>query len=114
MLNFCTLFDSNYLARGIALYRSLEKNCPSFHLYVFAFDDNCYEYLKKQQFSSLTPISLQEFEDEELLKIKPGRSAAEYCWTCTPSTIRYCIQRFKLDACTYLDADMIFYSTPKF
>jgi len=112
MLNFCTLFDSNYLARGIALYRSLEKSCPAFHLYVFAFDDNCYEFLKKQQLPYLTAISLKEFEDDELLGIKSSRSTAEYCWTCTPSTIRFCIQQYNLEACTYLDADMIFYADP--
>jgi hypothetical protein len=112
MTNFCTLFNSNYLTRGLALYHSLSKVCTSFHLFIIAFDDNCYGYLKQSGLSNMTVVPLQEFEDKELLTIKPTRSAAEYCWTCTPSVILYCIQKFHLPACTYLDADMIFYNDP--
>src|SRR5436305_15288172 len=102
MLNFCTLFNSNYLARGLVMYDSLIKNCKSFHLFVFAFDDNTFQYLKKLNLKHLTVISLAEFEDSERLRVKPGRTAAEYCWTCTPSTIRYCLDVYHLDHCTYI------------
>ena len=112
MINFCTLFDSNYLTRGLALYESLEKNCASFHLYVVAFNNDCYNYLKSSGLKNITPISLREFEDEKLLEVKPTRSIAEYCWTCTPSVILYCLNRFNLSSCTYVDADMIFYQNP--
>lgn len=113
MLNFCTLFNSGYLSRGLALYQSLERTCDEFHLYVFAFDDVCFDYLKRLNYKSLTVISLKEFEDEKLLAVKSSRSAGEYCWTSTASTIRYCIQTFNLYQCTYIDADMYFYSNPK-
>jgi hypothetical protein len=112
MINFCTLFNANYLTRGLALYESLQAVCPSFHLYVVAFDDDCYKYLANNNFPNLTAISLSEFEDEELLSIKSTRSSAEYCWTCTPSVILYCIKKFNLSSCTYIDADMIFYHDP--
>lgn len=112
-LNFCTLFNSNYLSRGLVLYESLLKHCPDFHLYVFAFDDVCFDFFKKQNYSNLTVISLKEFEDEKLLNIKPTRSMAEYCWTCTPSTILYSIKKYSLDNCTYIDADMLFVSNPQ-
>lgn len=112
-LNFCTLFNANYLSRGIVLYESLLKVCADFHLYVFAFDDKTYEYLKVQNYEKLTVVSLKEFEDEQLLSVKPTRSAAEYCWTCTPSTILYALKKYNLDNCTYIDADMCFYSDPK-
>ena len=112
-LNFCTLFNSNYLSRGLVLYESLLKHSPDFHLYVFAFDDVCFEFLKKQNYSNLTVISLKEFEDEKLLNVKSTRSMAEYCWTCTPSTILYCITKHNLDNCTYIDADMLFVSNPQ-
>lgn len=113
MFNFCTLFDSNYLTRGMALYDSLMEVCPSFHLYIVAFDQNCYKYLYEKQYKNVTPISLQQFEDSELLSVKEGRSRAEYCWTCTPSVILYCLEKFNLESCTYVDADMIFYQNPQ-
>ena len=111
--NFCTLFDSNYLTRGLALYNSLEKHCADFHLYIFAFDDKCYDLLKKLKLEKATIISLKEFEDGELLRVKPSRTSAEYCWTSTSSTILYVLQKYKVDMCTYIDADIFFYSSPK-
>lgn len=112
MYNYCTLFDSNYLTRGLAMYESLKKNSDKFHLYIFAFDDRSYALLNKLNLEFVTVISLNKFEDEELLKVKDGRSAGEYCWTCTPSTIKYSIEKYNLDSCTYLDADLYFFSNP--
>ena len=113
MINFCTLFNSNYLTRGIALNESLQRVCASYHLYIIAFDDACYEYLYNSGIPNITVISLAAFEDEKLLAIKPTRNAAEYCWTCTPSALLYCIEKYHLPACTYIDADLLFYQDPK-
>ena len=114
MLHFCTLFDANYLARGLVTYESLMSATEgAAHLYVFAFDDKCYNVLTSMQLPNLTVISLAEFEDEQLLAIKPSRSRGEYCWTCTSSTILYCIEKFNLPHCTYIDADMYFFQNPK-
>ncbi|MBO9153268.1 hypothetical protein ACFOTA_13690 [Chitinophaga sp. GCM10012297] len=110
--NFCTLFDSYYLTRGIALYRSLEKHCRDFHLYIFSFDDKSFSVLTEMKLAHATIISLKDFENEELLRVKPTRTIAEYCWTCTASTIWYAIRNFNLDHCTYLDADMLFFASP--
>lgn len=112
-LNFCTLFNSSYLSRGVVMYQSLQKYCDNFHLYVYAFDDATYEYLTVQNLDHLTVVSLKEFENPELLQVKSTRTAGEYCWTCSSSTIDYSINNFKLDNCTYLDADILFYSNPK-
>lgn len=112
-LYFCTLFDSNYLLRGLSMYDSLKKRCNDFHIYIFAFDDNCYKVLKKLNLSRVTIISLSEFEDNELLRVKPSRSWTEYCWTCASSTILYVLKKHKVDVCTYLDADIYFFDSPK-
>ncbi len=112
-LHFCTLFNSHYLTRGLALYASLEKHCPDFRLYVIAFDDVCYEILSKLALPSMVVISLKEFEDPELLSIKPTRTEGEYCWTCSSSSILYCIKKYNLNMCTYIDADMLFFDNPQ-
>jgi len=112
-LNFCTLFNSNYLTRGLAMYESLVKHSRDFHLYIFAFDAKTHEIILKLNLSHTTVIPLDKFEDEALLKVKPTRTQTEYCWTCTPSVIRYSIETYHLDSCTYLDADLFFFSDPK-
>lgn len=112
MYNYCTLFDSNYLTRGLAMYQSLKRHSANFHLYIFAFDLRSYKLLKKLNLLSVTIISLHEFEDKELLEAKKDRTKEEYCWTCTPSIIKYCIKNFNLSSCTYLDADIYFFSNP--
>jgi hypothetical protein len=113
MLHFCTLFDSNYLARALAMYRSLERHCPAFHLYVFAFDQKAEEVLQSLALKNVTVIGLQQFEDEALLAVKGSRTRAEYCWTSTSSTIRYVLKNFQTPHCTYLDADLYFYANPQ-
>ena len=112
MYNYCTLFDSNYVTRGLAMYESLKKHSDDFHLYIFAFDERCYVLLKKLNLESVTVIALKEFEDEALLGIKNTRSAGEYCWTCTPSIIKFAIEAYALQSCTYLDADLYFFANP--
>jgi len=100
------------MSRGLVMYDSLLNSCSDFHLYVFAFDEKCYTFLKSQNYKHLTVVSLKEFEDEKLLNVKPTRTAGEYCWTCASSTIFYSINTFGLENCTYVDADMFFYSDP--
>jgi hypothetical protein len=94
------------------MYYSLKRNCQSFHLYVFAFDEACCNSLIALNLDFVTVISLEEFEDDALLEVKDSRGKGEYCWTCTPSTILYCIKAFDLDHCTYIDADLYFFSDP--
>jgi hypothetical protein len=112
-LYFCTLFDSNYLTRGLAMYLSLKKSCPNFVLYIIAFDDICLKILFRLKLENVVVISLAEFENEELLKVKPTRTRQEYCWTCSSSSILYCIQKYDLEMCVYIDADMIFFEDPQ-
>lgn len=109
---YCTLFDSNYLASGLALYESLVKECKDFHLYIFAFDNNCYSFLKKRCLQNVTVISLSDFEDDELLAVKNKRTKGEYCWTCTSSVILFVLNHYKEESCTYLDSDIYFFESP--
>lgn len=112
MNSFCTLFDSNYLTRGLAMYESLKATGDDFVLYVVCFDDLAYDGLLKCSLPNLVLISLSEFESVDLLRIKAERSAGEYCWTCTPHVIRYVLDTYDLPEVTYLDADLYFFGNP--
>ncbi|CAH2030482.1 hypothetical protein [Trichlorobacter ammonificans] len=112
MLTFCTLFDANYLTRGLALYHSLRTHSEAATLYVYCFDKEAHTMLSRLALPGLVPVSLEEFETPELLAVKPNRSRGEYCWTCTAHTIRDALTRFSLPAVTYLDADLFFFQTP--
>ena len=112
MLNFCTLFDSNYLSRGLALYESLCKYSNGFHIFIFTFDDISNKIVKSLELKYATVIGLEEFEDNELLAIKPSRSRLEYFWTCTPSIIKFVLDNYNVNSCTYLDADIYFWDSP--
>ena len=112
MYNYCTLFDHLFLTRGLALYESLARYSHSFHLYVLAFDENAFTVLTQLKLPNMTVISMDEFETGELKALKQSRARNEYCWTCTPSLIRYCFETYSLDSCTYLDADLYFFSDP--
>lgn len=113
MLKFCTLFNTTYLSRGLAMYNSLDKYCDSFHLYIFAFDQHCFEVLTKLALPHASIVNLKDFENDNLLAVKDSRTAQEYCWTCGSSTIKYCIETYDLDHCTYVDADLLFFGNPK-
>lgn len=109
--NYCTLFDSFYLSRGLALYYSLKDTTPDFRLYVFPFDTKTASVLQAMKLENLVVVEQDKFENDELRKIKTERTRGEYCWTCTPVIIDFCIQNFNLSQCTYLDADLIFFSS---
>lgn len=113
MLTFCTLFDSNYLDKGLVLYKSLENVIDDFKIYILSMDDKCYSILDTLQLKKAVVISLKEFEDDELLEIKKQRSRAEYCWTCSASLIDYVFETYQEEYCTYIDSDLYFYKNPK-
>lgn len=109
---FCTLFDSYYLDKGLALIHSLQKNAENYKLYVFCFDDKSYEILANEIDEHVILIHHSKIVTEKLLELKKERSKAEYCWTCTPVTIEYVLNHYQEDNCTYIDADMYFFSDP--
>jgi hypothetical protein len=113
MKNFCTLFDSYYIHKGIALYLSMEKVCNDFTLYVMAFDEACYNKLKSFTFPNMVvEYEGGNFLSDEIKAVKAERKRNEYCWTCGSNTTYYFLTKYKLENITYIDADMMFFSSP--
>lgn len=108
---FCTLFDSNYLLKGLAMIRSLERNCRGAKIYVLCMDDQTKYILERLDMPFVNCVHLSEVENEELLKAKADRGVAEYCWTLSSGFTWYVMQNYQeVDFLTYLDADLLFYS----
>jgi hypothetical protein len=115
MRNFCTYFDYNFLPRGLALIRSLEEYVADFRIFVLCLDDACYEALYGMSLEVVSPVSMAEFEagDHDLQAAKKDRSRLEYYATCTSSLPLYIFKQWSdVDAVTYLDADLYFFSDP--
>ncbi len=113
--HFCTYFDHHYLPRGLALYRSLQEQCPDFTLWVLCLDDDAHALLTRLALPAVELIALADFErgDEELLRAKASRSAIEYYFTCTPSLPLYIFAHWPdVEQLTYLDADLFFFASP--
>lgn len=109
---YCTLFNSYYLSRGLAMLESLHRVQPDAQIAVFCFDSKTHDVLKALVWDFVIPVSMEAFENDALKKVKPTRTLAEYCWTSTPSTLAYCLEKLGFDHCTYLDADLFFYHSP--
>lgn len=109
---FCTLFDSNYLIKGLTMIKSLSEFCEDFEFYVLCLDYKTKFILGEINIPNIKCIELFEVENNDLLKVKEERTKAEYCWTLAPNFTWYIMDKFKdINLITYLDADLLFYSS---
>src|SRR5258706_5756965 len=111
--HYCTYFDSLYLPRAVAMFRSMRQHAPPFTVHALCLDDAAHEQLKKLNWLELQPIRLAELEatDPELLAVKASRGKVEYYFTCTASLTRYVLNKNpEVDLITYIDSDLYFYS----
>jgi len=109
--HFCTLFDSNYLLKGVAMLRTLKEYCPQAHVHVLCMDERTLAVLGALDMPYISCIPLIALEDEPLLAAKKSRSVAEYCWTLSPCLPWYVLQQNpQINFITYVDADLLFYS----
>lgn len=108
-MHFCTYFDINYIHKGLALYRSLERQHEPFALWILCLDDRTEQILRRLALPHAKLISLEDFErdDAELLAAKKTRSAVEYYWTCSPSLPLYVFRHHpEVEVLTYIDSDI--------
>jgi len=116
MYNFCTLFDQNYLLRGLTLYRSVAQHTPNFMFYVLCLDEKTYTTVSKLNQNNIQAIKLEEIEtwDTRLKQAKKNRSQVEYYFTLSPALPLFLLETYKeIEIITYLDADLFFYQSPE-
>ena len=113
---FCTLFDSNYLYKAVAMHDSLRRSGADFRLTALCFDDLAYEVLGELELEHVTAVHVSELEahDTEFAGVKEDRTPVEYCWTATPALPLFLLDtRPELEEITYLDADLLFFADPE-
>jgi hypothetical protein len=112
--HFVTLFDRNFLASGLCLYRSLKQHAGAFRLWVVCMDDIVEKRLRELALPEVSLLSLAQVQTEALRRVRPGRSIAEYCWTITPFAPEFVMERApSAQRVTYLDADLYFFGDPR-
>jgi len=119
MKYFCTLSDKNFLAKGLALYKSLaETSKEPFRLYYLALDQESFKILSGLEISlsnlgtgghSLIPVSLQALEEEELRTARSNRPYNEYCWTLASYFTHHLLSHENIEHIAYIDSDIYFY-----
>jgi hypothetical protein len=114
MRNFCTLFDSDYRAKGLVLHHTLMQHVGDFHLYILCLDDALHGLLSCLKLENTTLIRPQDFLDPALQSKKTQRSRTEWIWTMTPSLPLYCLENYPdIEEIAYVDADIAFFSNPQ-
>lgn len=108
--NLCTFFNRNYLFKGLAQYKSLEKTSKDFMLWILCVDDITYEILDKLNLKQAKLVKIEDVETKELLSVKGDRSEAEYCWTVKPTFMEYIFKRnHTVKTLLYVDSDIGFF-----
>lgn len=116
VIHFCTYFDHNYLTRAVALHQSLVRHSPPFTLWALCLDDDAYQAVFALNLESLRPLRLADLEhaDPALIDAKKNRSTVEYYFTLSPALPYYLLEQVPgIDSVTYLDSDLLFYSSPQ-
>lgn len=116
MLACCTYFDSRYLTRAIALYRSLERQNVPFRLWMLCFDDEGLTMLRKLKLPYAVPVSNQQLQahSPKLREAQSNRSLYEYYVTIKPFLIRWIFDHdADADPVFLFDADFYFYANPQ-
>ena len=111
--HYVTLFDSGFLANGLALHTSLRRHAPDSVLWVLCMDETAQRVLDQLALPGLRTIAIDDALTPALSAVRADRTRAEFSWTMaafTPDLV------FARDAsarwATYVDADMWLAQSP--
>lgn len=112
---YCTLFDRNYLSRGLTLFLSLKRHVPNVKVVLLCLDKATYDALGALSLDAAELVLIEELEryDPTLVRARIGRSPAEYYFTCKAALMRYvALSNKQISRITYLDSDLLCFADP--
>jgi hypothetical protein len=97
------------------MLESLHEHYPEAHVHVLCLSEECRAAMEKTVRPHVSLLNLPDLEkaDPGLAAAKPTRSQVEYYFTLTPCLPWHLLTRRGLGEVTYLDADMLFFSSPE-
>lgn len=102
-MNFCTVFDEHYYAKGRALIASIQRWCGDSEIYVLDASAN-----QDLQIPDVALSRLLEVESPELIIALTNRSHKEFMWTLASFWTWYLLAD-GLDEICYVDSDTFFF-----
>ncbi|MDL2272546.1 glycosyl transferase [Desulfovibrio sp. OttesenSCG-928-I05] len=113
--HFCAHFDHNYIPRALVMLESLHAHCPGAVVHVLCLTPECFTAMEGLAIPYTRIYALSELEqtDPQCAATRGTRSLVEYYFTLTPCWPRFLLHRHELPEVTYLDADMMFFSSPE-
>jgi GT2 family glycosyltransferase len=116
MRYYCTLFDSDHLSRGLALYQSLQTHGGDFELHVLCLDEPVAAALRKEGLARIRLLPVAELTKAHpaLAAARKDRTAREFAATCQPWLLRHLLPRMPAgELLTFLDAGVFFFHSPE-
>ena len=111
----CTLFDHNYLARGMCMIESARRHGFAGDIWVLCLSDECRQIMGVLSRPGVHCITLAELEEQiPRLKIaKSERGVLEYYFTCMAALHTFLFEtQPQVGGSMYVDADIQFFASP--
>lgn len=108
----CTVFDKDYLLKGLAMINSIQKTSPRVtKFWVLCLDDDTFRQLEKLRLEDLVLVNIDDFADKEVLALREVRAWREFCWTLAASFLHFVNSISPIGTIVaYVDADCYFFS----
>jgi hypothetical protein len=116
-LYFATLFDINYLSRGLALHESIRRWHKDFVLFVLCLDEQVQDYFHRNKLPGVEAIAIKELEDDypELNNVKNTRNYIDYLFTLSPYLPSLVLKKNNsIPFICSLDCDQYFFGNSEF
>ncbi len=130
MLNLCTVADSTFLLKFLALRESIRQYTKNYRLNLLCLDNEIYNTIIAEDFGDIKCFKLKTLleEDEQLAKSQENEPSFEaknvsrddldqakkiqFIWSLASYFSWYCLKNENLEDIFYIDSDIYFFEDP--
>ncbi|HEX7724155.1 MAG TPA: glycosyltransferase [Candidatus Paceibacterota bacterium] len=116
MIHIASVFDTNYLARALVMYRSLIQYLPDARFHFLCLDTAAQKTIQKLDLANVIATDIAQMNDPELMATRGSRTPVEFAMSAKPAWIAKLISSDIIapgDQLILVDVDIMFYEDPK-